>query len=84
MKLSLSQQASARLLEGLSVPQSCQGAIDHASQRMGEDTVGIIAMDPTGMAGFALNTAGMLRGLLRSGDARVRIAIARDDAFDLR
>jgi beta-aspartyl-peptidase (threonine type) len=83
LKLSLSQQAGARLLRGQSVLQCCQGAIDHASQRMGEDTVGIIAMDPTGQAGFALNTAGMPRGLLRSGDARVRIAIARDDAFDL-
>ena len=62
--------------------RACALGMTHLEALFGPGVAGVIAIDPSGMPGFALNTRGMGRAVWRLGMERPAVAIWPEEGWD--
>lgn len=66
---------------GLAIADAVRTALAALTERFGDDTAGVVALDRNGEPGAAFNTRGMGRAYLAAGQAEPAVAVLRGEAF---
>lgn len=79
MTVGLSRLATDHMRNGICAQEACERAIAVGTAEFGDDTMGIIGLDPQGRVGVAMNTAAMGRAYMAGGMSAPSVAIGAQE-----
>ena len=82
MRVMICHEAVHFMRGGDDAQAACEAAVDLLASEFGVNQGGLIALDPAGRVGWAINTNGMGRGVWREGMSTPAIAVWPDEPWD--
>ncbi len=83
LKLGVSRTVLEHVAAGEGAHSASRRAVETATERLGDGTVGVITVDRHGRIGTAFNTGGMPRAVLRLGEEEPAWALLAGDHFPI-